>query len=78
MCPIHVLPGAYYDWIVKDGMGRELSRHNRRKTAQNIARQEAAKRGAELLIFNHFNELEHRSRPRRGLFGKMRGKSKAV
>jgi hypothetical protein len=78
MCPVHVLPGAHYDWVVKDGMGREISRHSKRKAAENIARIEAAKRGEELLIFNHFNELEYRSRPRRGLFGNMHAKPRAV
>jgi hypothetical protein len=76
MGPIHVLPGVHYDWVVKDGIGRELGRHKRRKSAERSARREAAKRGAELLIYNHLNELECRWRPRRGMFGKIHGKPK--
>jgi hypothetical protein len=72
MPTIHVVPGSNFDWLVIDATGRELSRHRRRKSAEKIGLQEAARRGTKLFVFNHRNELERSSRPRRGLFGKVR------
>jgi len=55
---------------VKDGSRREISRHKKRAAAESVGRNGAAWRTSELFIFNDLNELERRSRPRRGLFGR--------
>ena len=65
MSAIHVLPVGDGKWVVKDRSGRELSRHKKRAAAESVGRKAAAWRRSELLIFNDFNELERRSRPRR-------------
>ena len=76
MRAIHVLPTSNGQWLVKDAAGRDLSHHKKRKAAERIARKEAARRNAELFIFNDLNELERRSRPHRGLFGRTIDKTK--
>jgi hypothetical protein len=57
MPTIHVVPGPNFDWLVIDATGRELSRHRRRKSAEKIGLQEAARRGAKIFLITPVSPL---------------------
>src|SRR5215510_6750892 len=68
---IHIVPGGPQDWIVRADGGRELGHYPSLKAAQAVGRKLARRDRGELLVYNGAGKIANRSRPSRGLLGRL-------
>ena len=70
---IHVVPGGPQDWIVRADGGREFGHYPSQQAAEAVGRKLARRDKGELLVYDASGKLADRSRPSRGLLGRLFG-----
>ncbi len=71
---IHIVESGPEDWIVRADGGREFGHYPSRQVAEAVGRKLAHRDGGELLVHDASGQIADRSRPSRGLFGRLLGR----
>jgi Uncharacterized protein conserved in bacteria (DUF2188) len=71
---IHIVPGGPQDWIVRADGGRELGHYPSLQAAETVGLKLARRDRGELLVYDAAGKIANRSRPSRGLLGRLFGR----